>query len=136
MNSFLQANGLIADATAIRYAGKERERQTASGWKWTWLVLINYTIGFGYHLEYAFGWALGFVLLGWAVLYYTGQRTKHGITLGLAYSFDMLLPAVQLRKKHYDIDLDPWPRRYFYAHRIIGVILALFLVAGISGLTK
>ena len=134
--NFLQAKGLIRQATEIRFAGKEQERRVASGLNRVWLVLLKYSIGFGYHLEYAFGWALGFVLLGWAVLYYTGQRTKHGITLGLAYSLDMLLPAVQLRKKHYDIDLDPWPRRYFYAHRIVGVILALFLVAGISGLTK
>jgi hypothetical protein len=134
--SVLQSNGWTEDATRIRYAGKEHERREASGLNWVWLLLLNYTIGFGYHLEFAFYWAVGVVLLGWAVLYYTGQRTKHGITLGLAYSFDMLLPAVQLRKKHYDIDLDPWPRRYFYAHRIIGVILALFLVAGISGLTK
>lgn len=134
--SVLQANGLIGDATAIRYAGKERERRAASGLRWVWLSLLNYSIGFGYHLEYAFAWALGFVLLGWTVLYATGQRTKHGTTLGLVYSFDMLLPLVQLSKKHDDVDLDPWPQRYFYAHKIIGVILTSFIVAGISGLTK
>jgi hypothetical protein len=101
-----------------------------------WLFLLNYSIGFGYHLEYAFAWALGFVLIGWAVLYATGQRTKHGMTLGLAYSFDMLLPLVQLDKKHDDVDLDPWPQRYFYLHKIVGVVLTSFIVAGISGLTK
>ena len=132
----LQSNGFIEDATAIRYAGKERERQTASGLNWVWLFLLNYSIGFGYHLEYAFAWALGFVLLGWAVLYATGQRTKHGMTLGLTYSFDMLLPLVQLNKKHDDIDLDPWPQRYFYVHKIVGVLLASFIAAGITGLTK
>jgi hypothetical protein len=132
----LQANGLIGDATAIRYAGKERERRAASGLRWVWLFLLNYSIGFGYHLEYAFAWALGFVLLGWAVLYATGERTKHGFTLGLVYSFDMLLPLVQLDKKHDDVDLGSWPRCYFYAHKIIGVILTSFIVAGISGLTK
>ncbi len=132
----LQANGLTDEATEIRYAGRERERREATGLNWVWLVLLNYSIGFGYHLEYAFAWALGFVLLGWAVLYATGQRTKHGMTLGLAYSFDMLLPLVQLNKKHDDVDLDPWPQRYFYAHKLIGVLLTSFIVAGISGLTK
>jgi hypothetical protein len=143
----LQANGRILDATAIRYAGKERERETTPckererettpcGLYKAGLFLLDYSIGFGYHLEYAFYWAVGFVFLGWAVLYTTGQRTKHEITLGLAYSFDMLLPVVQLRKKHYDIDLDPWPRRYFYVHRIIGIVLASFIAAGITGLTK
>jgi hypothetical protein len=132
----LQANGLTDEATDIRYAGRERERREATGLNWVWLVLLNYSIGFGYHLEYAFAWALGFVLLGWAVLYATGQRTKHGMTLGLTYSFDMLLPLVQLNKKHDDVDLDPWPQRYFYAHKLIGVLLTSFIVAGISGLTK
>jgi uncharacterized protein YjbI with pentapeptide repeats len=135
--SVLQANGLIEDATAIRYAGREQERRTAPwGLHWAWLVLLDWSIGFGYYLQFAFYWAVGFVLLGWAVLYFTGQRTKHGMTLGLTYSFDMLLPLVQLNKKHDDVDLDPWPQRYFYAHKIIGVILTSFIVAGISGLTK
>jgi uncharacterized protein YjbI with pentapeptide repeats len=134
--SVLQANGLIDEATDIRYAGKVREWRASSGLSWVWLFLLNYSIGFGYHLEYAFAWALGFVLLGWAVLYATGQRAKHGMTLGLAYSFDMLLPLVQLDKKHDDVDLDPWPQRYFYAHKIVGVLLASFIAAGISGLTK
>jgi uncharacterized protein YjbI with pentapeptide repeats len=132
----LQANGLTDEATDIRYAGRERERREASGLNWVWLFLLNYSIGFGYHLEYAFAWALAFVLLGWAVLYATGQRTKHGMTLGLTYSFDMLLPLVQLNKKHDDVELDPWPQRYFYAHKLVGVLLTSFIVAGISGLTK
>jgi hypothetical protein len=132
----LQNNGLIDDATDIREAGKEREYETASGLRRVWLLLLKYSIGFGYHLEYAFAWAAGFVLLGWAVLYATGQRTKHGMTLGLTYSFDMLLPLVQLNKKHDDVDLDPWPQRYFYAHKLIGVLLTSFIVAGISGLTR
>jgi hypothetical protein len=132
----LQANGLIDDATDIRYAGKERDYEAATGLRRTWLFLLKYSIGFGYHLEYAFAWALGFVLLGWAVLYATGQRNKHGLTLGLTYSFDMLLPLVQLDKKHDDVALDPWPQRYFYVHKLIGVLLTSFIVAGISGLTK
>ena len=134
--SVLQSNGWISDATAIRYAGKERERQIATGWNWAWLFLLNYSIGFGYHLEFALYWAIGLVFLGWAVLYSTGQRTKHGITLGMAYSLEMLIPIVHLRKKHDEIDLDPWPRRYFFVHKILGVILTSFIVAGISGLTK
>jgi hypothetical protein len=135
--SVLQSNGRIEDATKIRYAGKEQERKTTPwGLYRFWLGLLDWSIGFGYYLQFAFYWAVGFVLLGWAVLYFTGQRTKHGITLGLVYSFDMLLPLVQLSKKHDDVELDPWPQRYFYAHKIIGVILASFIAAGITGLTK
>lgn len=132
----LQANGLIDEATDIRFAGKDREYHTATGLRRAWLFLLKYSIGFGYDLQYAFVWAVCFVLLGWAVLYATGQRTKHGATLGLVYSFDMLLPLVQLDKSHDDVALDPWPRRYFYVHKIVGVLLATFIAAGISGLTK
>ena len=55
---------------------------------------------------------------------------------GLAYSFDILLPIIRLRDKHYAIDLTTWARYYFYVHRIMGFLLASFLIAGISGLTK
>jgi hypothetical protein len=135
--SVLQANGWITDATAIRYAGKEHEQKTTPwGLYKAWLVLLHYSIGFGYHLEYAFGWAVVWVLLGWRVLFATGQKDKNGVPLGLAYSFDMLLPLVQLRKEHYDIELDPRPQRYFYVHKIVGIVLASFIAAGISGLTK
>ena len=134
--SVLQAGGRFDDAIDVRYAGKDAELRAASGWRRIWLFLLKWSIGFGYRLQDAFAWAAAFVLLGWAVLYATGQRTKHGMTLGLVYSFDMLLPLVQLSKKHDDVDLDPWPRRYFYVHKMIGVILASFIVAGISGLTK
>ena len=55
---------------------------------------------------------------------------------GISYSFDMLLPIVRLRDQHYSVDLEGWPRYYFYVHKIVGWALASFLVAGLSGLTK
>jgi hypothetical protein len=55
---------------------------------------------------------------------------------GYSYSFDMLLPIIQLRPSHYDIDLKGRARYYFYVHKIIGWALASFLVAGLAGLTK
>ena len=134
--SVLQANGLADDAIDVRFAAKDAELRAASGWRRIGLFTLKWSIGFGYRLQEAFAWALCFVLLGWVVLCATGQRTKHGRTLGLVYSFDMLLPLVQLSKKHDEIELDTWPRRYFYVHKLIGVILASFIVAGISGLTK
>jgi len=55
---------------------------------------------------------------------------------GMAYSIDMLLPIIELDKSHYDISLEGWVRVYFYVHKIFGYVLALFLIAGLSGLTK
>ena len=76
------------------------------------------------------------VLLGAFVLWISGQGRKNGIPIGLSYSFDMLLPIIKLRDAHYEIDLMGWPRYYFYLHKIAGYVLASFLIAGISGLTK
>jgi len=55
---------------------------------------------------------------------------------GVSYSFDLLLPIIRLREQHYCIDLAGWARYYFYIHKIMGWVLASFLVAGLSGLTK
>ena len=49
----------------------------------------------------------------------------------------MLLPIIQLRKKNYEIELHGrWRRYYFYVHKIMGYVLASFLIAGLAGLTK
>lgn len=53
----------------------------------------------------------------------------------LAYSFDMLLPVIRLREKHYDLDIPNWQRKYFYFHKMMGYVIGIFIVAGLSGLT-
>jgi hypothetical protein len=104
--------------------------------RYAWLTTLNWVIGYGHHIERALGWTIGLVILGAIVLRISGEGPKHGLPVGLSYSFDMLLPVIKLRDAHYQIDLVGWPRYYFYAHKIAGFVLASFLVAGISGLTK
>ena len=91
---------------------------------------------FGHHVERSIVWIVGLVLLGAAVLGISGQGKKNGMPIGLSYSFDMLLPIIRLRHSHQSVDLLGWPRYYFYCHKIAGFVLASFLIAGISGLTK
>jgi hypothetical protein len=55
---------------------------------------------------------------------------------GISYSFDLLLPIIRLRDSHYAIELKAPARYYFYFHKIMGYLLASFLIAGVSGLTK
>jgi hypothetical protein len=56
---------------------------------------------------------------------------------GLAYSIDMLLPIIHLRKHHYaEIELEGWVRVYFYGHKILGYALALFIITGLTGIVK
>jgi hypothetical protein len=131
----LKNNGKSEMATAIRYAGSERERKESSGWwRYIWLTIFKYTVGYGYQPWRALVWAAALVLLGAAVLHISGEGLRNNMPYGLAYSFDMLLPIVKLREWHYKVDLMGWARYYFYGHKIMGYLLASFLIAGLSGL--
>jgi hypothetical protein len=131
-----QNQGYADDARAIRYAGRERERSESGGLRYAWLTTLDWAIGYGHQIERALGWTIGLIFLGAIVLRISGEGPKHGLPVGLSYSFDMLLPIIKLRDAHYEIDLKGWPRYYFYVHKVAGFVLASFLVAGISGLTK
>jgi hypothetical protein len=49
----------------------------------------------------------------------------------------LLKTVLELRKHHSDkIELEGWARGYFYVHKAFGYVLALFLIAGLSGLAK
>jgi hypothetical protein len=132
----VQRQGDGALATTIRYSGRERERTAAKGWQWLWLSALKWVIGYGYRPERSALWAFGLVLLGAIVLRVSGEGPRNAMPYGLAYSFDILLPIIRLRDKHYSVDLQSWARYYFYLHRIMGFLLASFLIAGVSGLTK
>ena len=129
-----QGNGTLA--TAIRYSGRERERDEATGIEWVWLTALKWVIGYGYYPQRAIFWAIGLVLMGAIVLRVSREGPRNGMPFGLAYSFDTLLPIIKLRDRHYQIDLKTWARYYFYGHKIMGYVLAAFLAAGLSGLTK
>jgi hypothetical protein len=129
-----QGNGEMA--TAVRYAARDRERRESSGWTWAWLTLLDWVIGYGCYAHWSLGWALILIFLGAIILRLSGEGPKNRMPIGLTYSFDMLLPLIRLRDKHYEIDLQGPARYYFYAHKILGWVLASFLIAGLSGLTK
>jgi hypothetical protein len=136
----LQAQGEIENATEVRYTERDRDRREQrrrGDWAiFAWLTFLKYLIGYGYYLYFSIYWVVGLVILGMAVLWVTGEGRRKGMPIGLSYSFDMLLPIIQLRQQHYSIDLAGWARYYFYFHKIAGWALATFLVAGLSGLTK
>lgn len=132
----LRMGGRPEAADEILYAGKERERAHATLSHRVWMTTIDVLIGYGYHLWRALAWVAGFILAGIAVLRFSGQGPRNQMPFGVAYSFDMLLPIIRLREKHYQIDLVGWPRYYFYVHKIMGYVLAYFLVAGLAGIIK
>lgn len=136
-----RAAGASTKASDILYAGREHDRANARGLRWLGLSLLNCTnctIGYGLGLRYfrALLWVGGLVLLGATVLRLSGEGRRHEMPWGFAYSLDLLMPAIRLRKYHHDIELDGWARYYFYAHKMAGYVLASFLIAGIAGLTQ
>jgi hypothetical protein len=131
----LKNNGKSEMATAIRYAGSERERRQSSGrWRKLWLTIFKYSVGYGYRPGLALIWAIALVILGAAVLKTSGEGSRINMPYGLTYSFDMLLPIVKLREWDDKIHLIGWARYYFYVQKIMGYLLASFLIAGLSGL--
>ena len=139
--SILLKSGHRMKSDEILYAGRERERKSTHGLAWVWMTLLKEVIGYGYKIWLALVWAVLAVVVGMDVLVLNGilwpnQIGVKGIPEEFAYSLDILLPGVQLAKHHFDIVLDGWIKYYFYVHRLIGVILGFFLIAGVSGLTK
>jgi hypothetical protein len=123
-------------ADDILYAGRQRERQQVAWLQRIWLTALDWFVGYGYHVERALYWVVGFILTGVIVLRVSGEGRRHSMPYGLAYSFDLLLPIIKLREMHYSIELNGWPRYYFYLHKIMGYVLASFLIVGLSSMVK
>jgi hypothetical protein len=134
--SVVRSQGDSALATKIAYSGRDRERSEASGSSWVWLTVLKLLIGYGYYPYFAIFWVISLIMVGAIVLRASGEGLRNGMPFGLAYSFDMLLPIIRLRDRHYQIDLKTWVRYYFYGQKIMGYVLASFLIAGLAGLSK
>jgi hypothetical protein len=132
-------------ANAVLYAGRKRERKQAwrSGnrLRATGLLLLEWFVGYGYGQRLLWRpliWVAALVAAGTAVLYLAGVPSAlagSGAAV-VAYSLDMLLPIVELEKSFAEIALHGFAKYYFYFQKLMGWVLASFLIAGLSGITK
>jgi hypothetical protein len=136
LSSVLRKFGNDEVADQIMYDRHNDEATTQPVLKNPMLVIQRDVIGYGYDVWRAFPWAFGFVFLGVVVLKITGEGKRLGLPFGVTYSFDMLLPLVRLREANYKLEPQGFTQYYFYFHKIAGFVLATFLVAALSGLTK
>jgi hypothetical protein len=135
--SVLQSQGDVENAKVTRYTAREQERKHSGSWRWLGLTILKYFIGYGYYLEWAFVPVIFFLIVGIAVMRFSGQDVGNNLPRwAIAYTFDMLLPVVRLRDSHYEINLKGWAEYYFYLHKIMGYVLASVLIAAVAGLTK
>lgn len=134
----LRESGQEDKADDILFAMKDRMADHAGiSWDSAVMFLQRIFVGYGYRPEYALYWVLGLWSLGAVLFFASSEGHAHRRSVGaFAFSLDMLLPVIKLRECHYDIDLTGPVRGYFYVHKLMGYVLALFLVAGLSGLTK
>ncbi len=132
-------------ANTILYEGKEHERREmkARGHraKWCGLSLLKWTIGYGYGYRYFFSlvWLAVFIALGAWVVSTTTPGNTWGTIKTLGFSFDMLIPLVKLDESHFRVfsqEMTGWQYYYFFLHKLVGYVLASFVLAGLSGITK
>lgn len=146
-------------ADDVLYAGRERDRgemlRNGDYLSALGLWFLKATIGYGHGAARYFRtlyWVLGLTVAGVLMLMGTGDYTLlngdaawSGASLGqqmlilakaASYSLDKLLPVFDLPAHHVDVVLGDVSRLYFQLHKLMGYILALFLLAGITGLTK
>jgi uncharacterized protein YjbI with pentapeptide repeats len=139
----LRATGEPTKANRILYESRERERAEASKRgdyaSWFGFTLLNWTVGYGLGLGYfrALWWILGFTLIGTAVLRFSCQGPE-SLSAKAIFSLERLLPIVQLDEANKEVEarLAGGVKYYFYAHKLVGWVLASFLIAALAGLTQ
>lgn len=149
----LRQAGEVERANRILHNGRERARKSAWSWrqplKTIWgfpravgLFLLKITIGYGIGLRffYALIWVGLFTAIGWWMLGpdpvgTTAVKLTGSLEKGF-YSFDQLLPIIELDKRFSDVNLPEPVATYFRVHRFFGFLLGAFITAGIAGLTQ
>ena len=131
----LKSAGRDDTARDVLYEGRDGARHVARGTTWLYLTLQKYFIGYGYRNYYSLWWIISMITIGWVAIFCSEGRHR-GFWWNFWYSVDRLLPAPTLDKNHDDIAIRGFIRGYFYFHQLMGYFLALFLVAGLTGLTK
>jgi hypothetical protein len=137
----LRKRGSVDQANLLMINGWERLRNDATGLEYLGLSLRHYLINYGYQPYRALIAVLGLTLFGTAALWFSEKNKNPPATsrrrrFGFWYSLDVLLPFVSFSDAHAKADLEPWIQRYFFVHQILGWILASFLIAALSGLTR
>jgi uncharacterized protein YjbI with pentapeptide repeats len=138
-----RAAGESPKADRIRYESRERDR--AEAWqqqdyaRWFGLTLLKWGIGYGLGVRYflALWWIVVFTLIG-ALALRISRQGPEGLSAKTIFSLDLLLPIVQLDAAHTQLEatLAGGVKHYFYAHKLVGWMLASFLIAALAGLTQ
>jgi hypothetical protein len=143
VRAVLLASGDDETAAAVGYAGRDRELLSSINnvdlINVIYLLLSKFLIGYGYQMWLPIIWTFAFVAVG-AVIFHRSSEAQRELldssSDAVFYSLDMFLPLLQLRKRHFDIDLGSRVKYYFYLHKVAGWVIGSFIVVGLAGFTK
>lgn len=133
--STLVRSGRSEDAKVVLYDGRDESRRRKGWLDWTIASISMLTIGYGLYPLRSVIWILLAIIAGMLVLARTGQGKANQLGTGFWYSLDLLLPIIKLSEAHYTVELSGVARTYFFILKLLGYVLASFLIAGITGLT-
>ncbi len=126
-----KANNILR---ASRNRAREQARKDGPWWHYVGLsvlrIVMGYGIGMGYFLSLIP--VLVFSVIGFVVLECTPEGPTDWVGRA-AYSLGQLVPLANVDFKG---TLSGWVQLYFVFHRLIGLLLASCLAAGIAGLTQ
>jgi hypothetical protein len=141
--NFLEKTGDSTGADSIYIAGKDRQRDRACeesnilNFSTCFYLWAAFLVGYGRRLFIAILASMAFIIVGAFAFRNTETAHRTKIPLRWAYSFDMFIPLVRLRDKHYtEVDFSGNIRYYLYLHKLAGWILGTFIVASIVSLIK
>lgn len=94
-------------------------------------------IGYGFRYRWSVCWVGALTASGMAALYWSNEGPSDATwTSRFFYTLDMILPIIELDKAYDGVVLTGCTQIYFYFLKIMGFVLASFIVAGLGGLTK
>jgi hypothetical protein len=149
--SVLRTEGYTNLADDVLFDKKEAEKKSSTFLSRTWVLLSmqHYLIGYGYDYSYVFYSSAFLIVVGYLAIRFNKEgkdrakknqdgksKESHPNVWCIIYSIDMLLPVLQLERRNYDIHPDGFAKYWFYIHRTAGYILATFIIAGVTGITK
>lgn len=110
--------------------------------RWFGMSLLKWAIGYGLGMRYfwALRWMAGLTLLGFGLLWLCIPEIDRDFFTLLGASFERLLPFAEFNdssKTFFEhVSLPPLVWGYFFFHKLVGYVLASFLIAGLAGLTQ
>lgn len=139
LGRILRQTGQTEKGEDILYALRDHERThdaTTIGIR-LWLTFTWIFIGYGYEVLVVVLWLFALMVAGGLYIYWTPVGRQLGIRWCMFYSLDMSIPFVDLNpEEHWALTqtMSIGTQIYTGIHRIVALILASFLAAGMSGL--